>query len=182
MARIESKKYHELYQTLMIEENKLEQFRCEIKFISDILKNELQFRTIFQHPKPSKDEKKDMIISVFKESVSKEVLDFCYNLIDLGMEKQFIEICDEFDYIVDEKHGIIQATAYTVVPMRDNDMETLKGILAKKLKKKVVISNKVDKSIMGGVVLKVGDKIIDASVRGKLNDIHSSLNKSIIKL
>jgi len=71
---------------------------------------------------------------------------------------------------------------YTVLPINADSMKKLKEILTKKLQKRVILSNKVDKSIVGGVVLKVGDKLIDVSIKGRLDDIHTSINNSIIKL
>ncbi|WP_315121814.1 ATP synthase F1 subunit delta [uncultured Clostridium sp.] len=182
MDRVADKKYNEVLNELMFDEDKLDQFIDELKFISDEVKKEPQFQIILAHPEISKEDKKDMITSVFEESVSKSVMTLCYNLIDKGMENYFNRVGKDFDDKVNDKYGIIEAVAYTVLPISVDSMEKLKEILTKKLKKRVILSNKVDKSIVGGVVLKVGDKLIDGSIKGRIGDIHTSLNNSIIKL
>ncbi|MEW9094801.1 MAG: ATP synthase F1 subunit delta [Clostridiaceae bacterium] len=182
MDRVKDKRYDEVLNELMFDEDKLDQFRDELKLISDEVKKEPQFQIILEHPGLSKEDKKDMITSVFKESVSKSVLTLCCNLIDNSMENYFNRIGKDFDDKVNDKYGVVEAVAYTVLPICSDSMEKLKEILTKKFKKRIILSNKVDKSIVGGVVLKVGDKLIDGSVKGRLDDIHMSLNNSIIKL
>lgn len=182
MDRVIDKKYHEVLNELIFEEDMLDQLRYELKVISDAVKKEPRFQLILEHPELSKKDKKDMIASVFKESVSKPVLTLCYNLIDNNMENYFNRVGKDFDDKVNDKYGVLEAVAYTVIPICTESMERLKEVLTKKLKKRIILSNKIDKSIVGGVVLKVGDKLIDGSVKGKLDDIHRSLNNSIIKL
>jgi len=98
------------------------------------------------------------------------------------MENYFNRIGKDFDDKINDKYGVIEAVVYTVLPINADSMKKLKEILTKKLQKRVILSNKVDKSIVGGVVLKVGDKLIDVSIKGRLDDIHTSINNSIIKL
>ena len=182
MDKLANRKNKDIFRLLMQNEDKIDEFRKDINFISEVIKKELQFKTIIEHPKPSKEEKKDMMQAVFKGTVSEEVLDFCYELIDLRMEKQLVEIYSKFDDAVYEKQGIVTAVAYTVIPMCADDITKLENTLTRKLKKRVRLSNKIDKSIMGGVVLKVGNKVIDSSVKSRLEEINISLNDAIIKL
>ncbi|HAG43979.1 MAG TPA: ATP synthase F1 subunit delta [Clostridium sp.] len=182
MDRVTYKKYNEVLNELMFDEDKLDEFRDELKFISDEIKKEPQFQIILEHPELSKEDKKDMLTSVFEENVSKSVLTLCYNLIDNSMENYFNRIGKDFDDKINDKYGVIEAVVYTVLPINADSMKKLKEILTKKLQKRVILSNKVDKSIVGGVVLKVGDKLIDVSIKGRLDDIHTSINNSIIKL
>ncbi|GAA0122903.1 ATP synthase F1 subunit delta [Clostridium faecium] len=182
MDRVTYKKYHEVLNELMFDEDKFDEFRDELKFISNEINKEPQFQIILEHPKLSKDDKKDMITSIFYGNVSKSVLTFCYNLIDNGMEKYFSRIGKDFEDRVNEKYGVVEVVAYTTLPINDDGMKKLKKILTKKLHKRIILSNKVEKSIVGGGILKIGDKIIDVSIKGRLDGIYRSINNSIINL
>ena len=71
MDRVTYKKYHEVLNELIFDEDKFDEFRDELKFISNEINKEPQFQIILEHPKLSKDDKKDMITSIFYGNVSK---------------------------------------------------------------------------------------------------------------
>lgn len=176
MEKLVGKRYAEALFEAGIELNKLENFKSEIEFVSQVLKSDDQLKTIFQHPKLSKNEKKDIINSLFKENVSEELLNLCYITVDKGREKHLEVISDEYRKLYNEKQGIIEAQALTAVAMSKEELENLQAKLSSKLNKKVELKNTIDTTVVGGVLVKVGDKIIDGSIKGKLNEVYRNLN------
>lgn len=182
MAKLIGKRYAEALYEVALELDKLEEFKNEIKSISQLLESEPKLKVIFEHPKLSKDEKKDIINSIFKDRVSQEILNLCYILVDKGREKYIADISEEYTKLSNEKQGIVEAKAITAIPMNEKEMKKLGDELSKKLGKKVLLSNVIDKNILGGVLVKIGDKVIDASIKGRFEELHKDLNSVRVRI
>lgn len=176
MEKLVGKRYAEALFGAAVDLGKLEEFRSEMQFVADTFDSSEELKTIFEHPKLSKAEKKDILNELFKERVSTEVLNLCYIMVDKGRGGHIRDVSDVYNQLANKKQGIVDAEAITAVEMTAEELENLKATLSKKLGKQVELTNTVDKTIVGGVVVQVEGKIIDGSVKGKLNDIHRSLN------
>ena len=78
------------------------------------------------------------------------------------------EIVDWYGKLLDDAKGIIRGTLTTAVELTDNKRAELKAELEKKAGASIELAFDVDASILGGVVLKVGDRVLDASLRAQL--------------
>ncbi len=182
MAKLIGKRYAEALYEVALELDKLEEFKEEIKAISQVLENEPKLKTIFEHPKLSKNEKKDIVDSIFKGRVSQEVLNLCYILVDKGRETHLADVSEEYIKLSNEKQGIVEAVAITAVHMNDEEMKKLEDKLSKNLGKKVLLSNVIDSTVIGGVLVKIGDKIIDASIKGRFEDLYKDMNNVRVRI
>jgi len=176
MAKLVSKRYALALFETGLELNKIEEFKGEMSFISQVLKKEDRLENILSHPKVTKNEKKDLLNSLFKEKVSQEILNFLYIVVDKRREKYIEEINNYYHHLYNEEKNIIEATAITAVPMDGKAEEKLKIILSNKLGKNVELKNLVDKDLIGGVMLKVENRIMDGTVRGQLESMEKNLN------
>lgn len=176
MAELVARRYAEALFEVALEINKLDEIKDELNSISNILESEQKLKTIFEHPKVSKDEKKDIINSLFKGKVTQEVLNFIYITIDKRREKNIKSINKEYISLYNGEKGILEGTVTTAVPMNENEIERLQNELKNKFKKNVVLKNKIDDNIIGGVLIRIEDKVIDSSIKGQLEDIMKLLN------
>lgn len=93
---------------------------------------------------------------------------------DLKLAKKIIE---KFEKIYNEENGIILVEVVTAGKIDSNDAEKIKKYLLKKYSaKEIILNNKIDKSVKGGAVIRVGDDLMDASIEGKLRDFSRALN------
>lgn len=175
MAKLVGKRYAEALFEVALELNKLEQFKEEIIAISDVFENEPKLKTIFLHPKLSKSEKKDIVNSLFKDKISQQMLNLMYIVIDKGRERYIKYIKDEYVDLANEKQGIVEAVAVTAVPMEEVEKIKLQNKLTEKLGKNIILKNVIDKEIIGGVLIKIEDKVIDSSIKGQLDMIQKEL-------
>ncbi|MGF7057708.1 F0F1 ATP synthase subunit delta [Brassicibacter mesophilus] len=182
MAKLIGKRYAEALFEAATELDKLDQFKQEIKAVSDVFENEPQLKTIFEHPKLSKNEKKDIIKSIFGGKVSQEILNLCYIVVDKSREKHMKDISEQYIKLSNKKMGIVEAQAVTAVPMDEEEKLKLQSKLSEKLGKKVLLSNIVDEKLMGGVLVKIEDKVIDSSIKGRLEDIYKNLNNVRVRI
>lgn len=84
-------------------------------------------------------------------------------------------IASRFDQLVHLRRGIVDVVLTTAVPLDDGQVQNLKTQLQELLGSEVMLDIRVDDRIVGGVIVRVGDKLIDASVRSRLEAIRKSL-------
>jgi F-type H+-transporting ATPase subunit delta len=85
------------------------------------------------------------------------------------------DIARQLARLADEEQGIVRADVTSAGPLSDDYLGKLRAELEKATGKKVVVSHKQDKSLIGGVVTRLGDRVIDGSVRARLAGFRESL-------
>ena len=85
------------------------------------------------------------------------------------------QIAEEYGRLVDHHQGIEHAEVVTAVPIDQSTEESLREHLAKITKSKIVLTARVDPDIIGGFVARVGDKVIDGSVRSRLQSLRQRI-------
>lgn len=85
------------------------------------------------------------------------------------------QIRAEFDRLDDQAVGRVRALATTAVPLGGDDRERLVADLSRRFQREVRLETRVDPSIIGGLVLQIGDQVIDASVQTRLQQLRRQL-------
>ena len=87
------------------------------------------------------------------------------------------KIMEKFSALHDKKNGIVNASVTSVKKLDEKMIDEVEKFVAKKYEaKKVVLENKIDAKIKGGIILQVGDEIVDGSILRKMNDLRECLN------
>lgn len=89
------------------------------------------------------------------------------------------EIAAEFHMLLEQRQGIERAHATTAVPMSDAERDALAQRLRTQTGHQVVLETSVDPALLGGVVVQIGDRLVDASTRAKLEALRHSLVGSL---
>jgi len=180
MAELVAKRYSQALFEVGEENNKLEEYLEEMKFIGDICSEYKDFFELLKTPKISINEKKDVFEETFEGKVSKEVGNFIKIILDKRRIKNIFQITKEYEKLVDKHNGVVKADAYTTMPLDKNTLKSLEEKLSKTTNKNVKLKNKVDETLIGGVKIVLGDKVIDGTIKKKLTNIESSLKKLIV--
>jgi F-type H+-transporting ATPase subunit delta len=85
------------------------------------------------------------------------------------------DIARQLARLVDEDQNVLRAEVTSAGPLAADYLDKLAAELSKATGRKVVVSHKQDKSLIGGVVTKIGDRVIDGSVRARLDGFRESL-------
>ncbi|GAH86373.1 unnamed protein product, partial [marine sediment metagenome] len=85
------------------------------------------------------------------------------------------DIADEYQRLLDSYRGIEQAEVITAIPLDDEDKQKLGERLGAVVGKKVVLKSEVDSSLIGGIITRVGGKLLDGSTRSKLEALKREL-------
>ncbi len=92
-----------------------------------------------------------------------------------GRKRELRKIVRAFRSIAADHRGEISAEVTTAHPLKDDQVQTLKAQLKKRAGRDVTLDAQVDPNILGGIVIKLGSEMIDASIRTKLNRLASAM-------
>jgi len=180
MAELVAKIYSQALFEVGKEDSKLDEYLEEIKFIGDVCSEHKDFFELLKTPKISISEKKDVFEETFEGKISKEVNNFLKILLDKRRINNIYEITKEYEKLVDNYNGVVKADAYTTTPLEEETLKSLEEKLSKTTNKNVKLTNKIDETLIGGVKIVLGDKVIDGTLKKKLTNIESSLKKLIV--
>lgn len=158
------------------EKNTLDQTLEELNLVLDAFNKAGLLDNVFTHPVMTNEVKKNIIRDAFSEKISQETLNLLYILVDRGRMQFFPAIVADYKELVNEKNNIADAYVTTAKPLTDDEKEAINEVFSKKAgKDKLYIHNIVDKEIIGGLKVKIGDRIYDGSVAGQLERIRKQM-------
>ena len=174
MPRISSgKRYAQAAFELALERNDLESWQEGLKKIADITTNE-DLMILLQSPRLPFEAKKELL-----QKQLGEIHPLAFNLVLLLVNKGSLrlsgDILQQYIALLDTHRGVDRAKVISAVPLRNEDRETISSRLGKVVERKVVIDDKVDSSIIGGFIARIGDMLIDGSIRQRLESLKKSL-------
>lgn len=178
MAKLISKTYGEALFKAAIEENQLDSIDAEVKEILQIFRENEELSKLLNHPKISRDEKIQLIENVFKGNISDTIMGFLVIIVEKG---RYNEIEGIFNYFLSEVMEFRNIGAAYVISASElsveQKMQVQKRLLEVTKYVQFVMDYKVDETLIGGMVIRIGDRVVDSSIRTKLNTMANELKK-----
>jgi len=165
------KRYALALYTVGEEKGKAEEYLNDMRQIVKIIKNDNEFLKVIKHPKISTSTKKKMFINIFKGRIDEEVLSFLLILIEKDRILFLEEKLKEMEKIHLERNNTLLAQVRTVIPLNETEREELRTKLSNIYDKKILFEEILDKDIVGGVYIRVGDDVIDGTLKSKLQEM-----------
>ena len=134
-----------------------------------------RLRLFLEAPQVPTDQKIEVVEKGLRQFVHPLVIEFLKLLIAKKRLFRMRDIAEEFGRLVEEHQGIVRARVTSAVPLNDTELNGLIASLEQGLSKKVKVDAHVDPAILGGVVVKVGDRIADRSVTTLLSELREQL-------
>jgi len=153
------------------EKGKVDEFLKDFEDIVHLFKNNEECKTLISHPDISTKEKRNIFIKMFKGEIDDHLLSFLLILIDKGRIEFAEEKFKEMKKIYLKRHNSLTAEVRTVIPLEQEERENLTNKLSNMYDKQIILSEKIDKSLIGGVYLKVGNNVMDGTIKNKLVEI-----------
>jgi F-type H+-transporting ATPase subunit delta len=152
--------------------NQLERWRSDLKVVAATPLSDVLSCCRWQDGDLMADEE---AIATRLGDVLQDVADFACMLARNNKEAILPEIAIEYSRLLDEYYGVRQAEVTTAVPLRDDARVLIEHRLREIAGSSFTLDERVDPSIIGGIVVRVGDRIIDRSVRAKLGSLHEAM-------
>lgn len=135
-----------------------------------------QLQRIIGDPRVPKDRLVRLLLDIGGDRVSDAGRNFLRLLVESGRLRALAEIARLFDERRHQAEGVAQVEVISAFEPDPAQLESIAATMQKRLKRSVQVSSKVDPKLIAGAVIRVGDTVIDASVRGRLRQLANQLN------
>ncbi|WP_148411813.1 ATP synthase F1 subunit delta [Murimonas intestini] len=178
MAKLASKIYGDALFELAVEEGRVDSLWEEVRAVRKAMSENRGLTALMEHPNVVKEEKLKLLEDIFRGRVSDDMTGFLLVVETKGRYGELPGIFDYFENKVKEYKNI--GVVYITSPAR------LSGEWKKKIEAKILVTTKyetleahyrVDESLMGGLIIRLGDRVVDSSVKHKLEQLTLGLEK-----
>lgn len=160
--------------------NLVDQIGEDTQSLLNLCKESEDFRLLINTPLVDTQKKKDVIRQIIGNQVQPYTLNFLMLLVDRGRILVLPEICENYQTLLRELRQTVLAEVTSAVELNDGQKEAIKQKVRETTQANdVELVTRVDPGLLGGVVIKVGSQIIDASLQGQLRRIGVKLGASV---
>lgn len=168
-------KYSQAMFDIASEQDKLEDFGTDLKKVRDTFQENPDFWKFVNHPLVQPKSKKETIHQIFSDDVSPLVLQFMYVMIDRRREAALLAAIDGFIKLARQAQNIEVAKVRIVEKLTAEEEQKLLASLEAMTGKKIELLYYIDPSIIGGMVIQIGDRLIDGSLKRQIKDMEYKL-------
>ncbi len=178
MAKLISKTYGEALFELAVEEDKVDSLTEEIQALRQVLAQNRALGSLMTHPKIIKEEKIQVIKNIFEGRIDQELLAFLVLIITKDRYSEADSILLYFLNQVKELKGIGVAHVTTAEALKEEQKKQIVDkLLATTGYQQMEMHYAEDKSLIGGMVIRIGDRVVDGSIRTRLDELQRQLMK-----
>lgn len=178
MAKLVSKTYGDALFQLAVEENQVDSLMEEVTMLETVLKENKDFEKIMIHPEIPMEKKLQVVEDVFKGRISDALTGFLRIVVTKGRYRDLPAIFAYFIARVKEYKKIGIAEVTSAIPLSGEQKRRIeKRLLDTTQYETMEIEYKVDESKIGGLVIRIGDRIVDSTISSKLSALTGSLMK-----
>ena len=145
-----------------------------LEFLKSVA-NDATFQATVSAPDIQLTDVEDLFLSICSDRVSEEARNFIQLLVRNGRLSVLDNVVRQYESLKAEDGGVVSAVIQSAFDLDEAQVKAIADILSKKLDKKISPSVAVDPNLIGGVKVHVGDKVWDASVRGRLQHMAVTL-------
>jgi F-type H+-transporting ATPase subunit delta len=173
-----SKRYAKALLSLGQEDGNYAEYGENLKEFAGICADNPEFSKVIGNPVFSVEDRKKVLNSILEKS---QFADYVNNFLRLLLDQNRIsgigDVSAYYTRLTDEISNIIRAEIVTARPLKDEVVDKLDVVLSKITNKTVKAKVEEDESLIGGLVVKIGDLVLDGSVRAQLEGLKESLKR-----
>lgn len=150
----------------------------KLEFVVKTVEGSAELKNFILNPVVSKKDKKDVLEKIFKGSISEQILNFLFILADNSRLDILPDIFISFSDSMDNFQNIVRARVTSAIELEEAQKKMLTEKLQNKISsiKNVKIESEydIDKSILGGLIIKIKDTVIDLSIKKKIENLKNN--------
>ncbi len=160
------------------EDGQAEQYNEELGAVVGLFDTQEGFELALTNPLYNKNDRKKVLQAVLAATdLSAIMKSFLVLLFDKGRIGFLREIASYYKDLADELKGVVKASVISATELSSDAIEKIKEALSKKAGKTIVLNVEQDPSLIGGVITKIGDLVLDGSVKTQLINMRETLKK-----
>jgi F-type H+-transporting ATPase subunit delta len=173
-----AKRYAKALFEVAKEKNLISQVEEELKSIVNAIKAHADLQKFLNHPNIGVSVKTDLLKQVFEGKVSEPVWNILQIIIDKGREGILNVLVSDYVKIANEALGQANATVYTAVALNEEQLAEIAAQFSKLTGKTLRLDTVTEPKLLGGIQVRIGDRLYDGSLSGKLDRLSKSLNQT----
>ncbi len=171
-----SRRYAKAIFDLAVEKNLLSEVTAQMEQLLALWKENAELRGALTSPTVPMRTRKAVVSSIAaKAGLIEMVREFLLLLVRKGRMESLELIVLTLKAMADRKGGVVRGTLVSAFPLDPPQVDYIQGSLEKKIGKKIILKREVDPGLIGGIVIKIEDKVIDGSVRSALMSMRKTL-------
>ena len=160
------------------EDGQAETYRDELQGFIDLFDQQEELEQMITNPLYSTENRRKVFTAVLDAvKISDVMRSFLILLFNKGRIPYLRQIATNYNKLADELRGIVRANLVSAAELSDDKFEEIRNALSKMTGKDVVLDAEQDPSIIGGVVTKIGDLVLDGSIKTQLENMRESLKR-----
>ena len=172
--RVSGRRYGQAVFELAQESGVAEQWGQEMNTVAEAFEDP-DFSALLKHAGVSAEDKRQAVDAVLS-GVSEMVRNMVNLLAARGLVDAVPEACQEYSELLDRHEGRQRVEVTTAVPLEPVEVERITDFVAGLIGQDVVVSARVDESILGGLVIQIGDRLLDGSAQSRLNGLREQMS------
>ncbi|WP_227937043.1 F0F1 ATP synthase subunit delta [Alkalihalobacillus deserti] len=158
------------------EKNDLKKVNEELQAVKSVVESTPEFVSLISHPKVTNQQKQQFIQENLGEVLSEMTLNTILLLVERKRIDSLVPMINKFKELAYEAQDVAEAQVYSPKPLSEKEQEHIAKIFAKKAKKsRLEVTNIVESELIGGIKIRIGDRIYDGTVRAQLDQIKRQL-------
>ncbi len=170
-------RYAEALYELAKNDSIVEQVEQELVAINQLVEDEQDLKKVLYHPRITTEEKKELLQVLFQGKIAEVTFSFLQLLVERQREQYLSDIVTSYVDKANADRNIATAQIASAVDLSAKEKKELGAMLAKITGKKMVTDFSVDPELIGGVVVRIGDRVIDGSIRTRFSAMREYLRE-----
>lgn len=170
-------RYAEALYAIAEREKAVDTIEQELKSVEAMIRDNRDLQKILYHPRIIAEDKKELLSDLLSDKVSAVTMEFLKLLVERQREQYLSDIVTHYVNLANKARCITEAVISSAVELSDEEKKQMSGMLDKITGQKVQTSYAVDPSLIGGVVVRIGDRVIDGSIRTRLATLREYLRQ-----
>ncbi|MDH3672216.1 MAG: F0F1 ATP synthase subunit delta [Gammaproteobacteria bacterium] len=174
-TRTLARPYAEAIFSLASERKELQQWATMLGLLADVGADE-RISALVGDPRISKEHVTGLLVDICGNQLTADGKNLARLLVENERFHLIADIATQFEQLKADAEGTLEVEAISAFELDDAQMKSISQAMQKKLGREVKLVTKLDKSLIGGVVIRAGDLVIDGSVTGRLRELAAQLN------
>jgi len=160
------------------EDGQTEQYRQELEGVAKLMENQIQLAQTIANPLYNAGERKQVLQqTIEKLELSKVMSAFLLLLFEKGRISFVVSINEFYQMLADELKGVARASLVSASEFSAETVEKIRASLSEKTGKEIILEVEQDPRLIGGIVTRIGDLVLDGSIKTQLLNMRESLKR-----
>ena len=173
-----AKKYARALYNVAVQQENVKKVSNRINYIANVMKAVPEFRQLLQTHRVSTDNKINILKNVLTDNISPLEIELISDILEHNNILILSDIAKQFEYLVETDSNLINISITSATELSAEEVEYIQSNIESQLNKKVDVRTEINKSLIGGVRLRVGNIVIDNTISRRLEMLKNTLTQA----